>query len=319
MVVEYSSKSYPLWSYISGIKGVMRMVPSLRKFDSSEVAKKRMEMIRFYDAHGEAITKQAFGVDRKVISRWKQRLKNGEGSLSSLVPKSTRPHQTRQPATKAQIVEFIREQRKKHFRLGKDKIKIFLDRFCREKSIPTISVSTIVNVIKRNKFFFQKASKTYHDPASKWAQNQVKKKKRLRVKHSPKPIDWGYINSDSVERVTDGIKEYFISAIDVKMKFALTLNYKRLTSQNMTDFYHRFKDLYPGKVRVWQSDNGSENLGSFDEQLKKDGVPHCFIYPRCPQIDTYIERYNRTIQDEFIYPNLDAIHDKVNSIVNRYI
>src|SRR3989344_2454132 len=75
MVVEYSSKSYPLWSYISGIKGVMRMVPSLRKFDSSEVAKKRMEMIRFYDAHGEAITKQAFGVDRKVISRWKQKQK----------------------------------------------------------------------------------------------------------------------------------------------------------------------------------------------------------------------------------------------------
>src|SRR3990167_7591619 len=104
MVVEYSSKSYPLWSYISGIKGVMRMVPSLRKFDSSEVAKKRMEMIRFYDAHGEAITKQAFGVDRKVISRWKQRLKNGEGSLSSLVPKSTRPHQTRQPATKNQNI-----------------------------------------------------------------------------------------------------------------------------------------------------------------------------------------------------------------------
>ena len=164
------------------------MVPSLRKFDSSEVAQKRMEMICFYDTHGETITKQAFGVDRKVISS---------------------PNRTRRPATKAEIVEFIKEQRRQHFRLGKDKLKIFVDRFCLQKGISTISVSTIGNIIKRNKFFFQKAGKTYHDPASKWAQNQVSKKKRLRVKHSPKPIDWGYINSDSVERVIDGIKEYF--------------------------------------------------------------------------------------------------------------
>ena len=62
------------------------------------------------------------------------------------------------------------------------------------------------------------------------------KKKRLRVKHPPKPEDFGYIVSDTVERVTDGIKDYFYSAIDAKLKFALTLNYKRLTSRNMKDF-----------------------------------------------------------------------------------
>ena len=102
-----------------------------------------------------------------------------------------------------------------------------------------------------------------------------------------------------------------MSAIDAKMKFALTLNYKNITSVNMLDFYHRFKSVYPGVIRVWQSDNGSENLGVFDLQLEKDGIPHLFIYPRCPQIDTFIERYNRTVQEEFIDYNLDTIHDKV--------
>lgn len=113
------------------------------------------------------------------------------------------------------------------------------------------------------------------------------------------------------KKENDGIKDYFISAIDAKMKFALTLNYKRLTSKNMRDFYFRFQEVYPGKIRIWQSDNGSENLGVFDQQLKKDGIPHYFIYPHCPKINTFIERYNRTVWDEFINPHLDIIHDKV--------
>lgn len=288
----------------------MKMIPSLRRFSSSEVAKKRMEMISFYDTYGETATKLAFGADRKVLSRWKQRLTNNKGRLESLIPLSTCPHQVRRSTLPVGMVEFIKSQRIEHYRLGKDKLKVFLDGYCQKEGFPTVSSSTIGNIIKRNKYFYQKAGKTYHDPASKWALNQVKKTKRLRVKHSPRPVDWGYIISDSVERVTDGIKEYFISAIDIKMKFALTLNYKRLTSENMTDFYHRFKSVYPGSINIWQSDNGSENLGLFDIQLKKEKIPHYFIYPRCPQIDTFIERYNRTIQEEFIDPNLEIIHDK---------
>ena len=101
-----------------------------------------------------------------------------------------------------------------------------------------------------------------------------------------------------------------MSAIDAKMKFALTLNYKRNTATNMKDFYQRFKTVYPGIISKWQSDNGSENLGDFDKELEKDKIPHLFIYPRCPKIDTFIERYNRTVQEEFIDYHEDIIHDK---------
>lgn len=40
----------------------------------------------FYNTHGEIATKEAFGVDRKVISRWKKRLTGSGGKLVSLVP-----------------------------------------------------------------------------------------------------------------------------------------------------------------------------------------------------------------------------------------
>lgn len=286
------------------------MLPSLRRFSTSEVAQERLKMIKFYEAYGEKATKQAFGADRKVISRWRKRLNENGGKLSSLVPDSTRPKKVRTPQTRPEVVKFIKEQREKHYRLGKEKLKVMLDKYCQEKDLPTVSTSTIGNIIKRNNFFFQKQERIYHNPASAWAQKRNKKTKRLRVKHAPKPANFGYIVSDSVERITDGVKDYFISAVDAKMKFALTINYKRLTSANMKDFYLRFKGVYPGEIIAWQTDNGSENLGEFDQQLAKDNIPHFFIYPRCPQIDTFIERYNRTIQEEFIDPNLDTIHDK---------
>lgn len=287
------------------------MLKSLRKFDQSEVAQQKMKIIEFYRCYGEKATIEAFGADRRVVNRWVKCLDNSGGQLSSLVPLTTKPHTTRTPVTDYRIIDFIAGEREAHPGVGKEKLKPDLDEYCTGLGIPGVSASTIGNIIKRHHFFFQKQGKCYHNPNSKWAQKKTEKKKRLRIKHSPHPEDYGHILSDTVERITDGVKDYFMSAIDAKMKFALTLNYKNITSVNMLDFYHRFKSVYPGVIRVWQSDNGSENLGVFDLQLEKDGIPHLFIYPRCPQIDTFIERYNRTVQEEFIDYNLDTIHDKV--------
>lgn len=287
------------------------MLYSLKRFSENEIAPQRMKIIKFYDQYGEKAVKEAFGADRKVVSRWKQRLVKSQGKLSSLIPLSTRPHRVRVSQINPQITAFIKDQRKDHHRIGKEKLKPDLDIYCRKLGIPTVSVSTIGNIIKRNHFFFQRSGRIYHDPASKWAQNQVKRKKRLRIKHSPKPAEYGHILSDTVEKITDGVKDYFMSAIDAKMKFSLTLNYPHNTSANMKDFYFRFKQVYPAKIKIWQSDNGSENLGVFDKQLEKDNILHLFIYPNCPQVNTFIERYNRTLQEEFVDYHLDIIHDKV--------
>ena len=54
-----------------------------------------------------------------------------------------------------------------------------------------------------------------------------------------------------------------MSAIDAKMKFALTLEYSRITANNMKDFYFRFKKVYPATIRAWQTDNGLRKLRCF--------------------------------------------------------
>jgi transposase InsO family protein len=286
------------------------MLSSLRGFGESEVAQQRMKIIGFYESYGEAATREAFGADRKLISRWRKRLREEDGKLSALIPHSTRPRRVRSSAVPLKLIGYLRELRKDHPRLGKEKIKPLLDRYCRQEGFALVSVSTIGNIIKRHKLFFQKAGRVYHDPSSPWAKNP-KKDKRIKVKRSPKPLEFGYILSDTVERFTDGIRDYFHSAMDIKSRFALSLNYKQLSSRNMEDFYQRFQAVYPGEITTWQSDNGSENLGPFDAALKRDGITHLFSYPRCPKINAYIERYNRTLQEEFIDNHLDLIHDKV--------
>lgn len=309
--MDHYSKAYPVFSKIRGLRRFQGMLLSLRNFDDNEAAKQRMKIIKFYDEYGERAAVEAFGADRKVISRWKKRLKETKGAIESLIPRSTRPRNLRQPNTPDWVTGFVKEQREKHPRLGKEKIKPLLDKYCAKQGLKTVSESTVGNIIKRHKLFYPKIGKVYHNPSSGWAKNKAgKKTKRLRTKHPIRPKDFGHIVADTVERITDRIKDYFYSAIDAKGKFALTLNYKRRSSENMLDFYRRFKSVYPCAVKSWQSDNGGENLGEFGPELEKEGIPHYFSYPNCPKINAYIERYNRTIQEEFIDHNLDVINDK---------
>jgi hypothetical protein len=140
--------------------------------------------------------------------------------------------------TNTRILEFIKVLREKYPRLGKKKIKPLLNEYCRSINLPTIAEPTIGKVIKRNNYFFQKQGRIYHNPASKW--NRIKKVNRFRLKHPPSHLDSGHIQADTIIRITNGIKEYFYSAIDARNRFALVLNYKNLTCRNMLDFYHKF-------------------------------------------------------------------------------
>lgn len=302
-------RAFTIFGRIPDYWGWLRMLSSLRSFEHSEIAQRRLAIIKFYEQFGEAATHQAFGADRKVISRWRQRLKQSGGQLQALVPRSTRPHRVRRSVIPSEVIAFVRQLREEHPRLGKDKIKPLLDGYCRKHGFKCLSASTIGNLLKRYRLTSPKSGRIYHNPNSAWAQKQAQKTKRQRVRHSPRPQEFGYILSDTIERVVDGLKYYFYNGIDAKMKFALSLMYPRLNSQNNQDFYQRFQRVYPGRIRIWQTDNGQENLGVFDAALGKDGVPHVFSYPRCPKINAFIERYNRTLQEEFIDNHLDSILD----------
>ena len=282
------------------------MLESLRLFDESEVAKQRHKIIQFYEQYGEAATKEAFGADRKVIHVWQKRLRREDGRIEALVPNSTKPRRLRRMQSDQRIIEFIREHRRKYGRIGKEKLKVLLDTYCVDHGIKLVSESTIGKIIKRHKFFFQgKPGRMYHDPNVK----RPDRPKRARVKKAPKHTEPGHIQADSSVIHELGVTRYLISAVDVAAKLALTACYGSLSSRAAKDFMKRLVLISPVAIRSVQSDNGSEFLGEFDAYLNTMQIEHRFSYPRCPKINSCVERYNRTIKDEFVAQNLDVIHD----------
>ena len=139
----------------------------LMKFDKDEIAIQRMKIIKFYERYGERATDEAFGVGRKVINRWRKRLKENNGRVVALAPLSKRPKRVRKSIIPVEITEFIRSLRQENPRLGKEKIKPLLDEYCTEIGIKNVSESTIGNIIKRHNFFFQKEEKMYKNPGGK--------------------------------------------------------------------------------------------------------------------------------------------------------
>ncbi len=304
-----SSHLKGLLGTITHTEGVINMVSSLRRFSRDEVATERLKIINFYIKYGEAETKEAFGVGRKTIHVWKKRLGSSQGRLTSLIPTSTKPINVRGMQTDPRVVSFIKILRENHPRLGKEKIYPLLVSFCRKGGIVSIKESTIGKVIKRNKLFYQKTGKMYHNPSFKYA-NSRHKTKRMRIRYAPKHKDLGHLQMDTILRFQDGIKYYFYTAIDVRGKFAFCLPRRTLTSANTLDFYQKLIQVIPYKIKSVQTDNGLEFLGFFDAYLEKQNIPHIFTYPRCPKINGVVERFNRSLQEEFIDYNLHLIHNQ---------
>jgi putative transposase len=67
----------------------------------------------------------------------------------------------------------------------------------------------------------------------------------------------------------------------------------------------------PFPITTIQTDNGLEFLGDFEEYLRQINIPHVFIYPRCCKVNGVVERYQRSLQEEFLDNNLDLIYDPV--------
>ena len=77
--------------------------------------------------------------------------------------------------------------------------------------------------------------------------------------------------------------------------------YSNLSSKNSTDFLTKLNKAFPFKIERIQTDNGSEFHKYFHEFLSKNNIIHYYYYSREPQQNSYIEIFNRTMQEEFLY------------------
>ncbi len=105
---------------------------------------------------------------------------------------------------------------------------------------------------------------------------------------------------DTVVRMRDGLRRYLFTFIDPRSRFAVAFVAKSPSSRQATAAFIRLCQLLPKPPRFVLSDNGSEFLGHFQRHLEQQQITHWWTYPRCPRMNAHVERFNRTLQDEFV-------------------
>ena len=272
-----------------GTKGWLSMYESVIRFrymrDQQEV-ERRVKVLGFWSEHGERATRDAFGVSRRTLFRWKRVLKGAQGKLPSLDPKSTAPKNRRSRAYDPAYLERIIELRRKHRRLGKKKIAVLLG------VSESYAGRTLADLKKRGLLSaYRRITLT---KTGKLRENPVKKRPKLR-RGTKKGIE-----IDTVVRFSVAVKRYIYTAIDIERRFAFAGAYESHSSRSAADFLAKLKEVAPFPITHLQTDNGSEFAKYFSDACKGLGIVQYHTYPRTPKMNAHIERFNRTISEDFI-------------------
>jgi transposase InsO family protein len=269
-------------------------------------AEQRLKILEFWRKYKLQATKDAYGVSRSTLFEWWKRYKESGYVLSSLNPDSQAPHKRNKRKVHPLVLKEIRRLRLEVIpNMGKDKVRIFLDIFCKENNIKNISTSTIGRIIKEKRIYHQR-QKVYHNGKIKI----VKRTKKLRKPKEFKADKVGdLIEIDTVVRFDWGIKRYIVTAIDINTRFTFAYVYKSHGSASTKDFFKKIEKVFPYKIKRVQTDNGSEFHKHFKNYLKKQKIIHYWNYKGQPTKNGHVEKFNRTIQEEFIDQNSVLLED----------
>jgi len=263
----------------------------------SEKALKKARILVFWEKHGLQATLDAFPVKRRTLYYWKSIWDKANGQLEALNDKSKTPRTKRVRIWPEEIIAEIKRLRWSHPNLGKDKIHPELLEYCHNHNLVCPKISTIGRIIKDCgglRMFPQKIS---HFGKIK----PIKRKKKLRKPKDFQILYPGHLVAlDSIEKPINGNRRYIISFEDIYTRFGFAWSTKSHASQAASEFFELCLKVFPFPIEFVLTDNGSEFAKEFSKKLKDLHLIHYHTYPRTPKMNAHCERFNRTLQDEFI-------------------
>ena len=265
-----------------------------KKLQLSKKACQRLSWMIYYETQANQNAKLAcrhFGIPRSIWYYWRHRF--DENNLRTLEDKFKAPKNTRQKEYTDLQYERVVILRKKHIRYGKVKLlKIYKKKYLDDKNISSWKVQCIIEISG----IYYNAKK--QSQANKKRQKAQQKKRITELKKKPKT---GYLVClDTIVRHCRGQKRYILTAIDKYAKVAYARMYNSHSSLSAKDFLERLSYLLDGNFENLQTDNGSEFLKHFEEACSQLKVPHYFSRTKTPKDNSVCERFNRTLQEEFI-------------------
>lgn len=256
----------------------------------SREAKTRVKWFDYYrKTNNISKTCRHFGISRKTFHKWKKVY--NPNNLFSLEDKSRAPHNKRQPEITGTQESRVIYLRKQHLRYSKIKLSKIYETTYGEK----ISSWKIQRVIQKHKL--------YHNPhkTARITRKRLKSEKKKKITELKKKKRTGFLLClDTVELRRQNTKRYIFTAIDNFSKVAFARMYKRASSYNAADFLNRLMLLVNSNIENIQTDNGSEFEKYFKQACLKLELSRYYSRPRTPKDNPVNERFNRTLQDEFV-------------------
>ena len=233
-------------------------------------AKQRIKILEFWKKYGLEATQSAFGAKQSTLYSWHKILRDNNGKIESLNPKSQARHNKNKREINLLILKEIRRLRLEVCpNMGKAKVKIFLDKFCQQSNLSMYSESKIGRIIKEKKIYHHRQKISHFGKV-----RVIKKTKKLR---KPKELlvnePGDLVEIDTVVRFVSGLKRYIITAVDTFGRPAFAYTYNKPGSTNAKDFFRKLEEVLPFNIKSVQTDNGSEFHRYFRDYF--GGYPFC--------------------------------------------
>ena len=75
------------------------------------------------------------------------------------------------------------------------------------------------------------------------------------------------------------------------------------------DFLAKFLKVTPFTIKRVQTDSGGEFVKHFGHYCSNHGLTHFFNYPKHPQSNAHLERFNRAIQEQCVSRHIDYLDE----------
>lgn len=262
-------------------------------------AKKRARILAFWDKYGLQATMEAYNAKRSTLYDWRMKLEEANGSLEGLNVGSTRPVQVRSRHAEwpQAVKDEIRRIREAHANLGKDKVYKLMVQWCKQHKYRCPSVSTIGRLIADMGGLRVFPEKVRHNGTivPRKRGKVLRKPKRLKAKQ---PGD--VVSFDTIEKFIHGHRRYVITMTDLYCRFSFAWGTSSHASLAAKEFFEAVQEVFPVPIKTILTDNGSEFKKHFSHKLREEHMIHYHTYPKCPRMNAHAERFNRTLQEEFI-------------------
>mgnify|MGYP001561559647 FL=1 len=276
-----------------------------RNMRNKQKVERRVKILDFWKKHGAQAVEDAFSISRRTLFRWQAALEERHGHLDALDPKSTAPKERRRRNVLPEVEDFIVRERTIHPHLGKAKLAVIMR--AEGYEVSESYVGRVIGDLKKRNLLPQHRKLSFQAKTGNHTETSQIRRKKLRRIHKQG------MELDTIIRFIDGTKRYILTAIDVEKKFAFAGAYTSHSSKSAADFLRRVIEVCPFEIDELQTDNGSEFAKNFEEACILLGLTHFNTHVRSPKENAFIERFNRTISEDFIMLNRPLLRDNVSA------